>query len=104
IRTAASPETPPVEVSNTEVVTARVGITIEQITGIFYKKGKVTTGIEVEEIHTEELENDQLAVLTAFKRTGNSPFLGSISTSLINSKNETIRKAFVSTSLYFDGT
>lgn len=104
IRTASTPETPPVEVTSTEAVTAQVGITVEQVTGLFYKKGNVTTGIEVEEIRTELMENGQLAVLTDVKRTGNSPFLGSITASLLNSNNETVKEAFVSTSIYFDGT
>src|SRR5690554_5204 len=39
IRTSATPESPPVETANNEAVTARVGISIEQVTGLFYKKG-----------------------------------------------------------------
>ncbi len=105
IKTASSPVTPPVELQSTEAVTARVGIRIEQVTGAFYKKGTVSTGIEIEDISTNLSTEDSkvLSVLTKLKRTGNAPFLGSITTSLINSKGEEVRRGFVSTSIYFDG-
>lgn len=102
IRTASTPESPPVEMTSTEGVTARVGITFEQITGLFYKKGQVSTGIEVEEINTQISEDGQLGVLAKVKRTGNSPFLGSITTSLLNAQGTSVRENFISTSIYFD--
>lgn len=104
IRTASTPESPPVEMTSNEGVTARVGITFEQITGLFYKKGQVSTGIEVENISTQMMDDGQLAVLTKLKRTGNSPFLGSITTSLLDAQGKSVRDSFISTSIYFDET
>ncbi len=106
IKTTSSPESPPVEVTSSEAVSAHVGINIEQITGLFYKNGTTTTGIEIEQIRpviSDESENE-LTVLTDFKRTGNSPFLGSITVSLTNQNGETVTQGFTSTTLYFDGT
>ncbi|MDR9416426.1 MAG: hypothetical protein RI564_09085 [Gracilimonas sp.] len=106
IKTTSTPESPPVEIESDENVTARVGITIEQVTGLFYKKGEVSTGIEVDDIQASipADNNDQLVVLMNYRRTGNSPFLGSITTTLKNNNGETISEAFRSTTLYFDGT
>lgn len=106
IKTTSSPESPPVEVSSDDNVTARVGINIEQITGLFYKKGDVTTGIEVDGIRTSFSgdNNERLVVLTDYQRTGNSPFLGSITTTLKNQSGKTVAQGFRSTTLYFDGT
>lgn len=103
IKTSSIPESPPVEVTSTDNVTARVGINIEQVTGLFYKKGDVTTGIEIEEIRPQ-VSGEELTILTDYNRTGNSPFLGSISTSLIDQNGETVAENFSSTSIYFDGT
>ena len=105
IKTSSNPETQQVEVGNAgNDVSARVSIKIEQVTGLFYKVGKTTTGIEVQEIRTNLGEDNRLTVLTDYRRTGNSPFLGSISTTLIDSNNQEVKQAFVSTSIYFDGT
>ncbi len=103
IKTSAVPQTPPVELQSNDAVTAQVNFKIEQITGLFFKKGEVTTGIEVEQIRTNE-EDDFLTVLTDYRRTGNSPFLGSVYAELVNSRNQVVSNTFLSTTLYFDGT
>lgn len=103
IKTSAVPQTPPVELQSNEAVTAQVNFKIEQITGLFFKKGNVTTGIEVEQIRTN-IEDDFLTVLTDFRRTGNSPFLGSVYAELLDSRNQVVSNTFLSTTLYFDGT
>jgi P pilus assembly chaperone PapD len=104
IKTASTPETPPIELQTENTVAARVGIRVEQVTGIFYKKGDVATGIDIEEIRTEyDSESGKLIVLIDHLRTGNSPFLGSITTSIIDSNGQEVRRGFLSTSLYFDG-
>lgn len=103
IKTTSTPETPPLEIQGNDAVTARVGIRVEQVTGLFYKKGTVTTGIEINEIRpTFTDDGNTLAVLVDVLRTGNSPFLGSITTSIVNAQGEEVRKGFVSTSIYFD--
>src|SRR5690554_4170698 len=104
IRTTSNAETPPLELQTNDAVTARVGITIEQVTGLFYKKGTLSTGIVIDGIRPELNEAGQLVVLTDLQRTGNSPFLGSITTSLIDASGKKVGEDRVSTSVYFDGT
>lgn len=104
IKTSSVPESPPVELSSNDGVAARVTMTVEQVTGLFYKKGNVSTGIEVENIRVEFPEDENLIILTDLKRTGNSPFLGSITTALLNRNGQIVGEQFVSTSIYFDGT
>ena len=104
IKTSSTPQSPPIELSNDQSVTAQVGIVINQVTGLFYKNGDVSTGIEVEEIRTEMTDDNIMAVLTDYNRTGNAPFLGTISVNLKNSDGEVVQSGFISTSLYFDGT
>lgn len=104
IKTAAIPESPPVEIESNETVTARVGVTIEQITGLFYKVGNVSTGIEIENIRPQFAEKNVLDILTYFNRTGNSPFLGTITAFLLDNNNEPVLQRSITTSYYFDGT
>lgn len=103
IRTASTLQSPPIELQNADAVTASVGVKVEQVTGLFYKKGSVSTGIEIVEINTSFEEPDNtLSVQTQLLRTGNSPFLGSITTSLLNTSGDEVRRKFVSTTIYFD--
>lgn len=104
IKTSSTPQSPPIELSNDQSVTAQVGIVINQVTGLFYKNGSISTGIEIEEIRTETVDDNILAVLTDYNRTGNAPFLGTISVSLVDKNNTEVQSGFISTSLYFDGT
>ena len=103
IKTKSSPEAPPLELQTSEVVSATVGITVEQVTGLFYKKGDVSTGIEIEGIRSSLNDDGSLAVMVDYNRTGNSPFLGSVTLSLFNPAGEEVRRSFISTSMYFDG-
>ena len=103
IKTKSSPEALPLELQTSEVVSATVGITVEQVTGLFYKKGDVSTGIEIEGIRSSLNDDGSLAVMVDYNRTGNSPFLGSVTLSLFNPAGEEVRRSFISTSMYFDG-
>ena len=103
IKTLSTPESPPLELQSNDAVAARVSIQVEQVTGLFYKTGEVSTGIDIQDINTEYDSNSgDLTVFTKFNRTGNSPFLGSITTSLLNDQGEELRRDFSSTSMYFD--
>lgn len=102
IRTASTPESPPIEIQNTTAVSARVGITVEQVTGLYYKKGAVTTGIEIQDINAER-QDDNVIVTAGILRTGNSPFLGTISTTIYDNNDNVVSSAFASTTVFFDG-
>jgi len=104
IKTSSSPESPPVELQTNSAVAARVAITVEQVTGLFFKKGNVSTGITIGDINVKESDDgNSLLVLTNLTRDGNSPFLGSITVSMIDSRGNEVKRGFISTSIYFDG-
>lgn len=104
IHTVSTAQSPPVEIGSDEEVRAQLGINFEQITGVFYKKGDVSTGIGINEIRSDILNNESLQVLIDYERLGNAPFLGSIYVSLIDANGNVVKENFTSTSLYFDGT
>lgn len=103
IRTTSTPESAPLELTGSDEVSARVGIKIEQVTGLFYRKGAVSTGIEIDGIRTQLDDQGRLVVLSDIRRIGNSPFLGSITTNLTNASGQVVREAYVSTTIHFDG-
>jgi len=104
IKTTSAAQSTPIEVQNTESVSARVDINIEQITGLYYKHGEVNTGIEITGIRTKLSEDGYVTVLTDLLRTGNSPFLGSITLEIKDAGGNVVAESFVSTTIYFDGT
>lgn len=103
LRTKSTPESPPIEIASDNAVAALVGISVEQVTGLYYKKGDVTTGIQIQKIHTDLINPNNLDVLIDLERVGNSPFLGTINVSLVDSKNKIISENSVSTTIFFDG-
>lgn len=81
VRTSSNPLTTPVEEQAEDALTARINVKIDQITGIYLKNGDVATGIEVNEIRLHQEENTMNA-LVDLERTGNSPFIGTVTTSI----------------------
>lgn len=103
IKTGSSAQSPPLEFqNNSDQVTARVGFKIEQVTGLYVKVGEVTTGIEVKEIETR-VENGRLIAIADLNRTGNSPFLGTISMELLSDNGRVVNDSFASTTVFLDG-
>lgn len=107
IKTSSTAVSSPVEIQNQTNVAAQVGIKVEQVTGLFYKVGDVVTGISLEDIRTQRTIRDEieyLDVFTSFQREGNSPFMGTINTQLLDADDKVVSSARTSTSYYFDGT
>ncbi|GAB5408493.1 MAG: hypothetical protein BalsKO_08580 [Balneolaceae bacterium] len=103
IKTTSQKQAPPIELSSDEIVSAQIGIIIEQVTGLYFKNGDVSTGIEVEDISSSINEDEELEILTGFLRTGNSPFLGTVTVRLKNNAGTVVREAPVTTTYFFDG-
>lgn len=102
IKTTVSPLSAPIEIQSNDAVTARVGFKLEQVTGLYYKKGDVKTGITIEDIQTHKEENGILKLLTKVKREGNGPFIGSIYATLYDKNSKAVRTSKLSTTIFFD--
>lgn len=103
IKTISTPESQAIELSQSESVSAQLGIIVEQVTGLFYKNGLVFTGIDIENVDYR-IEEGKLVILTDFKLKGNSPFLGSIYVKVLDPEGKTVEQQYASTSYYLDGT
>ncbi len=104
IKTISNPQSPPIEASSEEEVTAQVNFRFEQVTTVLYQKGNLTTGINFEDIYTRTVTKDSvLQVLSEVERTGNSPALGSIEITVTDENKNEIYEQRRTITLYFDG-
>lgn len=100
MRVSSNQLTPPIgEVAEGQVA-AQVSFQIDQVTAVLVQHGSAETGLEV---HGSEamVDDDRLVVLTDVERTGNSPFIGSVRTRVMNSSGEEVDSRRSSTSVYF---
>lgn len=101
IRTTSNPQSPPVGETADDEITTQITYKFEQVTSVFYKHGNVNTGIEIENITTEQ-NSEEVEIITDVTRTGNAPFLGSIELTVKDQQGNTIAEKRTSTSIYFD--
>ncbi|PKD44183.1 hypothetical protein [Rhodohalobacter barkolensis] len=100
MRVSSNQLTPPIgEVAEGQVA-AQVSFQIDQVTAVLVQHGSAETGLEV---HRSEamVDDDRLVVITDVERTGNSPFIGSVRTRVMNSNGQEVDSRRSSTSVYF---
>lgn len=102
ILVGSAAESPAVGTASTTDITANINITLNQNLGLFYKNGDVSTGIEVENITSTRTESG-INTLVKYNRTGNSPFIGTVTTRVMQ-RDEVISTNRRSTTLFFGGT
>ena len=102
IRTSSNPLTPSIEEQETDILTARISVKIDQVTGIYLKHGDVSTGIRVNDITFNKLDGT-LNALVNLDRLGNSPFIGTITASILKN-DEILDQEISTTTIFIDGT
>jgi hypothetical protein len=101
MKVLAKPQATEVKQEVPEGIGASITFNFEQITAVFYHKGKVSTGVNVKEI--EATQSDTLLHLKPYlQRTGNAPFIGSMTARLIDSSGNTVAQTQSTTTVYFD--
>jgi hypothetical protein len=101
IRTTSTPVSPPVGETQEDAVTTRITYKFEQVTTVFYKHGDINTGLDVQNLTTNQTD-DQVQFIADLSRTGNAPFLGSLMLSINDQQGNTVVEKRTSTSIYFD--
>jgi hypothetical protein len=102
VKIMASPQTPEIDLPPTEEgITTRITFRFEQIIAAFYRKGNTTTGIDLKEVEVRHTDN-QLVILPRLQRTGNSPFIGSMTARLFDSSNQQVLERQTTTTAYFE--
>lgn len=100
MKVMAKPEAAEITEKVAEGVTTQLKFNFEQITAVFYHKGKVTTGLEVKKVDLQQTDST-LKIFPYLKRTGNSPFIGSMYASL-KTGNKVVAESQSTTTAYFD--
>lgn len=101
IKTISNPISPDIDDEPVDGVRAQIAFRFESITAGFYKKGDVTTGLNVRNVEVRA-EDDKLSVLSHLTRTGNSPYLGSKNIRVYNASNELVHESSHNSAIYFD--
>lgn len=100
IKVLSSPEVPLLAENSKESINAQISFKFEQVTAVFYKKGKVQTGLNIQDLELVQTEKE-LIVIPFLERLGNAPFIGTFSAKLKDSNGASVSEAHTSTTAYF---
>jgi hypothetical protein len=101
LKVMAKPQMEDVSSSTTQEIGTKINFNFEQITAVFYRKGKVNTGVNVKKMDIQQNKN-MLEVRPELERTGNAPFLGSMFAKLKDIHGKVVAEAQSTTTVYFD--
>lgn len=102
LKTTSSPVSPPVGSSMDGGVSANITFQFNQITGVFYSHGNLTTGIDISSIRAE-VSDQKVHIFTNYTKSGNSPFLGTMSVNIFDSAGKFVLNEQNLVSIYYDG-
>lgn len=100
MRVSSNQLTPPIGDVAEGQVSAQVSFQIDQVTAVLVQHGDAETGLEIHNTQAS-VENGRLIILSDVERTGNSPFIGSVQTRIIDSNGQEVDSRRSSTSVYF---
>lgn len=84
-----------------EGIGTRITFNFEQVTAVFYHKGRVSTGVEVKGVDVRQNEG-VLELRPHLLRSGNAPFLGSMYARLKDKNGRVLAETQSTTTVYFD--
>jgi len=102
LRTTSSPVSPPIGTNKEGEVSANITFQFNQVTGVFYQHGDLTTGLEISNVQAE-IKNQQLQLFTSYEKSGNSPYLGTLSAKIYDTDGELVLSEQNLVSIYYDG-
>lgn len=103
IRTISNPVSPSIDQQTEEGISAQINFRFEQITSAFYKKGEVSTGLEITDRRVEvDRENDMGEVILDVAQTGNSPYIGQVTLQILNPEGEVVTESLNSVAIFFN--
>jgi hypothetical protein len=103
MKVMAKPQTNDVSETVVENIGTKINLNFEQITAVFYQKGKVNTSVSVKKLDVHQNEGT-LELRPRLVRTGNAPFLGSMFARLKDARGKIIAETQSTTTVYFEET
>lgn len=100
VKIMANPQTAEIGVPSEEGITTRITFRFEQVIAAFYRKGEATTGLNITEIEAIQREGT-LSLLPHLQRTGNAPFIGSMTARLYDQQGNMVKERQSTTTAYF---
>ena len=101
VKLIANPQTPDIDVPAEEGVATRITFRFEQIIAAFYRKGEVTTGLDIKEVEVRH-EDNRMILLPHMKRLGNAPFIGSMYAKMYDAGGNLVKERQTTTTAYFE--
>jgi hypothetical protein len=102
VKVTSNAQTADVDQTATEGVTTQVNFKFDQVIAAFQKVGDTSTGLEFGKA-TTEIKDGIIRVISEFKVSGNSPFLGSVTATLKNANKDVLAEQQQTVALYFSG-
>lgn len=83
-------------------ISAQINFQFNQITSIFFKQGEVNTGIDIIKVRNI-VEDKKIRLLANYTKSGNSPFLGTMTAKVFDTSGEVLLDEKIFVSIYYDG-
>lgn len=103
MKVLAKPQTAEVTQTVTEGVGTKINFNFEQITAVFFQKGKVNTGLTIKNLDIQQKEGS-LQLRPQLERNGNAPFIGSMFAKLKDAQGKIVAETQSTTTVYFTET
>jgi hypothetical protein len=100
VKVLANPQATEIDVTAEEGITTRITFRFEQIIAAFYKKGNTNTGLNVPRIDVRQ-QDGTLVLLPHLERTGNAPYIGSMTARLYDLDGNMVSERQSTTTAYF---
>ncbi|MCF7803336.1 MAG: hypothetical protein K9N46_11665 [Candidatus Marinimicrobia bacterium] len=101
IKTISNPESPPVGQAEEGQINPQITFQFEQVTTLFYKVGKTSTGLDITDAKIN-IDEGQGAAIADVDLQGNSPYLGSMNLEVKDGARESVLSQRVFVSIYVD--
>lgn len=102
VKVTSNNQAPDVDQPSQTEVSTQINFKFDQVIAAFYKNGQTSTGLEIGNV-TTSLSEGKVRAIAEFTTTGNSPFLGSISASLLDASEKSVSQKEETVAMYFSG-
>lgn len=102
VKVRSNPQTTVITASEAGGVGTQINFIFEQVIGAYYKRGTLSTGIQVDNVQMLNQEQNQLLIYD-YSLQGNSPFLGVIRLAVKDRSGNVVYSDAVTTSLLVSG-
>ena len=100
IKVTSNQQAPDVEKTIGDSITTRINFKFDQILPVFYRRGKVSTGLTIHDISTTS-GGGKLTVVADVERTGGAPFIGCVRAELFSPDKKQVALSESTTAVYF---